>query len=153
MFNYVSKEKEITVPLKEAAARSLFTRSLELIGRIKSTGLSQRKNCLITGITSYGLQRIPISIELWGNGESSTVVKIIAECLDNRGVASTESITRLTDVCHALSADDPAALKALLQKDKFRTSLGISKMQVLYLILIVIGIGVGSSLLVSVLWK
>ena len=153
MFRISAPTKELSINTGAADALKLFTRSLELSGRVKSAELIGADGFRITGKMSYGFQRVPVSITLPEDSLREKKVLIDAKSDDVKAEGAKQCIERLVHVYHTLSSGNSAEINDMIAKDYLKLGTGVTGKKLLYSLFIAVLIAVLVYLSVAMLMR
>jgi hypothetical protein len=143
----VSSSQTIDVDKDLTSTQNLFQQSLEKIGSYKDT--SYNGNCVILkGKSRYGLQGVPLFIQLDKISDEATKVTIGGKSDDIGGVGAKKCIERLISTFNTLNSGNAEQVEALESTPGFENKTGFSKKKLFWIvalfiaaILIVLAIG------------
>ena len=135
MFDFkVSASQGLTVDLDITAAQNLFQQALETIGSYKDTEYKSADQVLLKGKSRYGLQGVPLVIQLDKTNDTTTSVTIGGKSDDVGGVGAKKCIERLITTFNTLNSKDTERIAALDTIPSFERRTGFSKKKLLFLV-------------------
>lgn len=129
----VSNTQTLDVDLDITSTQNLFQQALEKIGSYKDTNY-QGNTIIIKGKSRYGLQGVPLVIQLDKISETTTKATIGGKSDDAGGVGAKKCIERLISTFNTLKSNDTQQIEALESTPSFERKTGFTKKKLFLLV-------------------
>ena len=108
------------------ATRSRLRDALDRVGEFIQ-GQRTADEISYKGETSYGMQRVAVSIVLVRTGENRTTINLEAKSDDIRGMGAKRSLERILEIYRVLQSGDEAAIRGIDTRTPHELLTGVTK--------------------------
>lgn len=129
----VSATETIEIDLDITSSQNQFQKALENIGSYKDTDY-QGDSVVIKGKSRYGLQGVPLVIQLDKLSDTKTRATIGGKSDDVGGVGAKKCIQRLITSFNTYSSNDTTAIETLESTPSFQRKTGFTPLRLLLLV-------------------
>lgn len=129
-----STSQTIDVDLNITIAQNIFQQALEKIGSYKDTDYKSADSVVLKGKSRYGLQGVPLLVQLDKTSETTTKVTIGGKSDDVGGVGAKKCIVRLISTFNTLNSNDSQQIQELESTSSFQRKTGFTKKKLFLLV-------------------
>lgn len=129
-----STSQTIDIDQNITTVQNLFQQALEKIGSYKDTDYQSPDTVILKGKSRYGLQGVPLFIQLDKISDTATKVTIGGKSDDVGGVGAKKCIERLITTFNTLNSNDTEQIEQLESTPSFERKTGFTKKKLFLLV-------------------
>jgi hypothetical protein len=129
-----STSQTIDIDLNITSAQNIFQQALEKIGSYKDADYKSTDSVVLKGKSRYGLQGVPLLIQLDKTSDTTTKVTIVGKSDDVGGVGAKKCIERLISTFNTLNSNDTQQIEELKNTPSFKGKTGFTKKKLFFLV-------------------